>query len=238
MGVIVKGRVSINYFSPLNISGLQLWLDASDPTTIYQDSNATTITIADGDPVGCWKDKSGNAKNATQTDGTKKPARTNNIQNGNIGITYDGVNDYLQTGDLGLTVQPYSYYFVGKFLSLSGDRRQIAGLNETGNLDINPGINVYAGNAGMINIKTAPTNTFLARIEYNGASSLYQENNGTIYTGNAGTGVPNGIYLNTYLPYGLCGNVRQFELCIYNRLLSVSEIAKITNYLNSKWGVY
>lgn len=238
MAITIRGGVNIGGPAPQTIQGLKLWLDANDSTTLFQDSSATTLATSDGDPVGCWKDKSGNAKNATQTDGTKKPARTNNIQNGKIGITYDGVNDYLQTADLGLTVQPYSYYFVGKFLSLINDRRQIAGLNERGNLDINPGINVYAGAGGMINIKTAPTNTFLARIEYNGASSLYQENNGTIYTGDAGTGVPNGIYLNTYLPFGVYGNVRQFELCIYNRLLSASEITKITNYLNTKWGVY
>ena len=100
MGVIVKGRVSINYFSPLNISGLQLWLDASDSTTLFQDSAATTPALADGDPIGCWKDKSGNNYHATQTDGTFKPLRKNAIQNAKNIIRFDGTNDRLVCGNV------------------------------------------------------------------------------------------------------------------------------------------
>lgn len=64
--------VSSNLFQPTRISGLQLWLDASDQFTLFQDYNATAPANADGDPIGCWKDKSGNGRNAIWTDGLSK----------------------------------------------------------------------------------------------------------------------------------------------------------------------
>jgi hypothetical protein len=57
-------------FSPKSISGLALWLDASDATTLFQDAAATTPATATNDPVGAWLDKSGNARHATQSTAT------------------------------------------------------------------------------------------------------------------------------------------------------------------------
>ena len=82
-------------FNPLSITGLQFWVDASDYTTLYQDSALTTRAINDGDVIGGWSDKSGNGRNALQTDGTKKPLLKLAIQNGRNIIRFDGINDFL-----------------------------------------------------------------------------------------------------------------------------------------------
>ena len=235
--------VAVPAFTPASISGLQLWLDASDASTLFTDSAGTTAATANGDPVGRWADKSGNARHATQTDGTKKPSRTNSAQNALTGLTYDGVNDFLNAST-GLTGSPFSYYFVGRFLAFYGDRRQICGMNDTGNFDqygingYSGNLNIYAGVTGMIGFKSTPTATFLARIEYNGASSKYQENGGTVYAGNAGTGYPTSINLAANTTGNAAGNVLQLEFCLFNRVLSASEITSMTNYLNTKWSVY
>ena len=50
-------------FSPYLISGLQLWLDASDPTTITQSGNS----------VSEWRDKSGFNRHATQATPSYQP---------------------------------------------------------------------------------------------------------------------------------------------------------------------
>ena len=68
-------------FSPASIAGLQLWLDAADASTLFTDSAGTIAATADGDPVGYWGDKSGNAVHALQTDGTQKPALKLAIKN-------------------------------------------------------------------------------------------------------------------------------------------------------------
>lgn len=46
-------------FTPLSIPGCSLWLDVTDPATIFQDNTATTPALL-GNKVGYWKDKSGN----------------------------------------------------------------------------------------------------------------------------------------------------------------------------------
>lgn len=79
---------------PESILGLQLWLDAADSSTMYQSSGGSAAT-SDGDPVGLWWDKSGNARHATQSDGTKKPTLKLAGKNGRSILQYDGSNDLL-----------------------------------------------------------------------------------------------------------------------------------------------
>jgi len=65
-------------------------------------SGVHTPATATSDPVGYWADKSGNGRNATQTDGTRRPliSTTTNQQNGRNGLTYDNVNDTLSLGNI------------------------------------------------------------------------------------------------------------------------------------------
>lgn len=71
-------------FNPRSIANLELWLDASD---------ASTITVSTG--VSVWADKSGNGRNATQATGGKQPAYTNTLNGKNI-VTFQGTDDTLQ----------------------------------------------------------------------------------------------------------------------------------------------
>ena len=49
------------------------WLDASDVSTMFQDSAGTTPVTALGDPVGRWLDKSGRGNNFVQTTSGARP---------------------------------------------------------------------------------------------------------------------------------------------------------------------
>ena len=53
-------------------ANLKLWLDASDASTLFQDAAGTT-PATNGDPVGLWKDKSGNSKDVTQATAGSRP---------------------------------------------------------------------------------------------------------------------------------------------------------------------
>ena len=66
-----------------------LWLDAADASTI------TTVSGA----VSEWRDKSGNARHATQSTAASRPAYTNAGQNGLNVLTLDGSNDWLSLPD-------------------------------------------------------------------------------------------------------------------------------------------
>ncbi len=65
-------------FSPADISGLVLWLDASDASTITETAGA----------VSQWDDKSGEDNHATQTTEALKPTTNSNTLNGRNVLTF------------------------------------------------------------------------------------------------------------------------------------------------------
>lgn len=103
-------------FNPLSIPNLALWLDASDASTLFQDSGGTTAAAADGDVVGYAKDKGTNLWNATQGTALNKPILKLAIQNGRNVIRFDGSNDVLSTPTAAKALfrnKGYGYIFMG-----------------------------------------------------------------------------------------------------------------------------
>lgn len=83
-----RGNVSQSVLSALNFTPLhlnpQLWLDASDDST---------ITLS-GSSVSQWNDKSGNGRNVAQGTAAYQPATS--TRNGKTVIDFDGSNDWLE----------------------------------------------------------------------------------------------------------------------------------------------
>lgn len=92
-------------FIPTQVSGLVLWLDASDATTITQSSGNITQ----------WRDKSTSALTAT---GVSNPQYVTNVQNGFPGISFDGSTQYFNLGNnLSMGTNQLYIFVVSKFNS-------------------------------------------------------------------------------------------------------------------------
>lgn len=92
-------------FIPTQVSGLVLWLDASDATTITQSSGN----------ISQWRDKSTSALTATATN---NPTLVANIQNGFPGISFDGSTQYFNLGNnLNMGTNQIYIFVVSKFNS-------------------------------------------------------------------------------------------------------------------------
>jgi len=107
-------------------TGLSLWLDASDTTTLFQDTAGTTAVTADGQSVACWKDKSGNAYSFTQaTSGNRPTFKTAALNGGNI-LRWNGTSQYLQSSTtLPFFASPSSggtFFFVFNASQISSQR--------------------------------------------------------------------------------------------------------------------
>jgi hypothetical protein len=77
--------LSVSGWTPASLgSGLALWLDATDPST---------ITVATG--VSQWRDRSGNARHFTQPTPANQPDYSASSFFGQPGVTFDGVNDVM-----------------------------------------------------------------------------------------------------------------------------------------------
>jgi hypothetical protein len=87
--------------APTDISGLVVWFDFSDSTKIF-DSNTGGSTPANGGAIGRIEDKSGNARNATQSTANNRPTYQTSIQNGLSVARFDGTNDTLDTASFSM----------------------------------------------------------------------------------------------------------------------------------------
>lgn len=88
MGLSPRTLRPANNFTPRSITGLALWLDASDASTLFQNSDGTVPATATSDPVGYWGDKSGNARHAVQSSTSIRPAISATAQGGKRALAF------------------------------------------------------------------------------------------------------------------------------------------------------
>jgi hypothetical protein len=178
-------------FAPDDLSGLQLWLDASDSSTLYDATSGGSLVAADGG-VARWQDKSGNARHATQSTSANRPARKTAIQGGKDVLRFDGSNDSLSIASSTETF---------KFVHSSDSTVFVVFKSGT---TANPGHNAY------IVLGTAnSTTTVVGALLYTGDSDPTSANN-TLYwyvsRGGAGT-YPVFFDGNNYFPSNAFGMI-------------------------------
>jgi hypothetical protein len=221
-------------FLPTQISGLAVWLDASDPNTL-------AIT---GGSVTTWNDKSGNRRNATLASGT---VRYNTVQINTIpvvsfgaasqmnlpNITYASatrsVFAVVRTGS-GLTL---SYYLVG---NTSGVSVQLYTLN-------NATLNYNKSGTSMLGSTGSPPGLFNAVSiisATNVSNGLFVNGSGGITLNNAPSAFTVGSGVQ-YLGQTLTSATDPFdmaELIIYDTALALPmQQQQIEGYLAWKWGL-
>ncbi len=112
-------RPANNAFTPKSISGLALWLDASDSSTLFQNSDGTTPATSTSDPIGYWGDKSGSARHLTQSSSSARPLLLPTGLSSKPCIKFDGTDDNIWRQP-GLTSDDLSIFMVHQQDSLSG----------------------------------------------------------------------------------------------------------------------
>lgn len=222
--------------TPLTVSGIQLWLDGSDPA-----GNENTTTPADGTALATWVDKSGRKRNATQATALLQPLFKSNIQGGKGVIRFDGSNDSMATAAFSSAIAvPYTQFVVFKtsvykaFNVVLGDVTTLSAMGVHGD-----STKMYLFNGAVANVGITNTSFNLLYTEWNGASTQISVNGGATSTVNPGTTrtTLSGLRIgsNSDLSNPFAGDIA--EIIIYNRALSAAEVLNINNYLKNKWGV-
>ena len=259
MNPLLKAGTS---FSPLSLSPA-LWLDASDQSTLYQDrtgASATTLVASDADPVGTWRDKSGNARHATAASDAARPTFKTGIKNGRSVVRFDGVNDGLLGGTTQFvqTTSAFSIFIIYKLtgsamyptlFSTNTNQAQNFRIIESNQAQYETiGFGSQSGFAlGRASGATVRGNYYISNVTYNGSGATTRSNFEIIIDGSSKTlsSVPLGYGLDSTSGFGVGMQSNSTnpmegdmaELIIYNFSLSTSQRQKVERYLASKWGI-
>lgn len=236
-------------FAPTDISGCVLWLDASDVTSLYTDDAGTTPVSADGDAIGRWSDKSGEAHHVTQATAGNKPTYKTGVQNGLSVIRGDG-NDFLNVPNLSLS-NSSTIFAVVRWLSSSADggilggksnndhqfwRDEFAsgdrmGIAVNGAAIVAYGTHLPATNTGYAYMWRYNSGTSAHTVHVDGVSDIS-------VTASLGAGVlqPDFIFAaNTSTAKNLTGDIG--EIAIFNSALGTTDVNSMESYLATKWGL-
>lgn len=231
-------------FSPTNLPGLILWLDASQISG-----------LSDGDSVTNWLDLSGNSNNATQSTASKRPTYQTNEQNGRAGVLGDGTDDVLDFSSAVIPRTNFSFYVVLRQPSTASLLR-IAGNCDSGSIDgfilINGSLEGprywilrnSGGGGSDISMSPVPSvgTTYVLRL-------IMGDSVTTAYVNGASRGT------STCVALGVSGqnlqlfndgassaasysNCYLFEILAYNTAHDLQTQSQIEVYLNNRWNAY
>lgn len=253
-------------FGPASVSGLQLWLDASDASTLYDATSGGSLVAADG-TVARWQDKSGNGRHAIQSEANRRPVRKTAIVNGRDALTFDGTSDQLladgsafEFGSAG-----FSVFVVGRGDLASSDIRcilcmqandsaqsgilrielttsawQVASRSTDTGAGATTDSSSYAQDTLNVITVTRSENTLTAR--KNGASFGTRTISGSITR--SAEGQPPPLAIGSFDSNPNYANQKAYfwsgevcEVIVYHSTISTADREAVESYLITKWGI-
>lgn len=236
----------ISGFSPQNIPGLVVWLDAAD-------SNAVTRS---GSAVTYWRDKSPGGIDVSQNTLAAQPTYESNVQNGLPAIRF--TTSQMMRSTSNFTVGQAQTWFISFKALASGN---IFFVEQGPNTNSSDGQFLYGGNNSLMFMTRSGSSRFIddpagrgttpfsTNVWYvcgfvtsniNTASTdVYWSINGVprtcAITGTVAGTATNQLYINN--TSRVPGSNHMGEIIIYNQALPSNQVRQVERYLAQKWGV-
>src|SRR5688572_32290844 len=90
-------KTSYQQFSPKWVTGLQAWLDGTNPLNATDNTRPTT-----GTTLATWSDRSGHGYDFTQATAGNRPTYNTNKINGVPAVTFNGTTNWVQAENTAL----------------------------------------------------------------------------------------------------------------------------------------
>jgi hypothetical protein len=222
----------VSGFNPKSVQGLQLWLDASDTTTITQDGSAN---------VSQWRDKSINGYQAVQNTG----------QGRNKPTFVTGAQNYVSLApNQAMIIPSFSYttswsVFSCMNNSVVGGRWLISPFQDAYlvMMGMATGQKIFNGLLSDPGVSTGRHIEYTAAQNTNGTGAYVYYRDGTIQGSNntsysqVATVLNLGIGANSTYGDACDGTYHIYEILIYNTYLSLLDRQKVESYLAQKWSM-
>ena len=236
-------------FNPKSITGLALWLDASDSSTLFQNSDGTVPATATSDPVGAWLDKSGNARHATQSVSASRPTVGSSSKAGKNAVRNNG------TGSVALQVAAWPYTAGNTQFAVFNASALNQAVAQRGTLNDEPRFAIQSPASGVVSVNATRGGQSAAQTTSAvGYPTSQWAIGATLFNTALGRAYRDGVYgadttdSQTFsgdqelrllsLPsniYGLNGGIAEF--LHYDRQLTASEVTRVARYLAARWGI-
>jgi len=237
--------------------GLQLWLDASDASTLYDATTGGSLVSADGG-VARWEDKSGNGRHFTQATSGNRPTRKVADINGLDCLRFDGSNDILtRSQEAWAHTVPLNFFVVFRAAAFSaayntlwdfwGDS-EVDTASQTGLIKSNGKSAIYLiatdasqpnyDGTGSVTYAINTTHVFFASINNGAISSRGNKASDRSITGswtnltNLG-GEP--LKLGASNLFDRYTDIKICEFIVYNAALGDTARNAVEDYLTAKW---
>lgn len=225
--------------TPDQISGLKLWLDASQGVT----KDGSTAAV-DGDTVQQWNDRSSGGYNATQLTAGNRPAFKTNIINGHPVLRFNGSQNMVTSSFLDSSFNTSFTFFIVTTTAYSGIE---VSTSNTITKWYSGSINNFIANTDSLapnQISISPregesiSNPTVETFRYNGTNATIHFNtnpNSVSTTGNLGLSGPLTIGSLSSGDFHYIGDIA--EIIIYNSALSDTQVGQIETNLMTKYGM-
>jgi hypothetical protein len=252
------GTWPTTFSDPTTFSGLQLWLDASDASTLFDATTGGSLVTADGG-VARWEDKSGNARHATQSTSGNRPQRKTALISALDAITFDGTNDrlFVPASSVAFGTSNFEMFIVARSRAPSGSQGFFVFQDNTSGFSPIIRTTVAANNLkftfrttgttafDITDTATYSSNSLVMLGVRRASSTITATKNGSAFGSSAisgsfgATSVTPGVgaYFDSdslsawFLDGEIC------EIIIYNSALSNTDRGSVESYLMSKWGI-
>ena len=251
-------------FSPSNIAGLALWLNAT--TGLFDATSGGNAVTTNAASVARWEDQSGNSRHATQSISGYRATLRTSVQNSKNIIRFDGTDDFF-TGvadalplvnlstrltffmaclpDLASRQASYGGGGIIRGMQTDSSEGWYFGVRSTGKFAFNQN---SGSNACIVSTSTLTTNTaYVIGSVYDGSAGITAssriknflsstEETDVLDDGSGGWGSGEEIGRGyTSSSYYFKGDL--CELVIYDSVLSTANIQSVVDYLKSRWGI-
>lgn len=169
-----------------------LWLE-TDLTTMFQDSAGTTPVTTNTNPVGLWKDKSGNNNHVSQATSTNRPTYSTT---GHPNVLFNGTNQWLHNSLQVVKPESAHEIWVAAQVTATGERHPITAFTSTSGTNGSIVGPFAIGEWSALNITYQPSTA----VSLPGDATNYALNTDTVFasvgSGNVGGNLTETLYVN------------------------------------------
>lgn len=228
-------RPLTRYFSPPDIEGCQLWIDAADSSVVTRTDVGTIVSE--------WRDKSGQGNHATQSTAANRP--TYSPING---LEFNGSSSFLTTTS---PVTISTIFAVGRNTANRNfmTARTSAGTHSAYYLSFKNDVTFAVSNTSdtVFNVNLSSNTSLNTRYILTGTSSstsVTADINGGVFTGSQTVTGTLKTPLQTFIGANwVAGNILDYfngslnEIIVFNTVLTTEQRRQIEGYLAWKWGL-